>query len=116
MTQCYCDADTPDVYTQKTVKARKPHKCHECRRAIETGEKYERTFYTYDRTPYVHKTCEMCVDLREFVQASIPCFCWFHETLHENSIEAAQQYSHEAPGFLFGVYRKIVTINKRIRK
>ena len=102
---CYCDYDAPRWYRSKIVKARKVHKCYECQCRIKPGERYERAVGMHDSV-YSCATCERCLALREYVKAHVPCFCWAHGSIHEDAIETAQHYSHEAPGLLFGAYRR----------
>lgn len=113
MSECYCDYEPPSVYSKETRKARKEHKCAECGTLIKRGDKYEYVFGVWDGTVDYIKTCGQCVDLREFVRAHIPCFCWAHHNLHEDCIEMAREYSHEAPGLLFGTYRR--SIRREVR-
>lgn len=38
---CSCDSsDGPDAWQETTRKARKPHRCYECRKTIQPGEVY----------------------------------------------------------------------------
>jgi hypothetical protein len=45
--------------------ARKEHKCHECYRIIQAGEKYLSETFLYDGKIDLHKTCADCVSIRE---------------------------------------------------
>ncbi|HKR41013.1 MAG TPA: hypothetical protein VJU59_15270 [Paraburkholderia sp.] len=105
---CYCDYDMPSVYVQTTPRARKEHRCAECGSKIEAGQQYERTFGVWDGSADQIKTCLQCVEMRDFVKAHVPCFCWEHHNLHECCIETAREYSREAPGLLFGTYRRSI--------
>lgn len=56
------------VLTAKFVNAKKDHKCKECRRTIEVGEKYFYETYVgpYRGDPFrAHKTCRHCYPLRD---------------------------------------------------
>ena len=109
---CYCDYDEPyRLYAKTERKARKVHVCHECRARIQPREKYEHVTAIADGVD-VYKTCLRCVALREWVEAHIPCFCWAHTELTDAAIETCRNYAHEAPGLLFGVYRRQVLINR----
>ena len=44
--------------------ARKQHKCGECRRTIEAGEKYNREVSLYDGDISTYKTCLDCMSIR----------------------------------------------------
>lgn len=59
------DYDGPSVFTQKVVKARKLHKCCECKRAIVPGEKYLREQGKWDDTWESFKTCKECYEIRK---------------------------------------------------
>lgn len=115
--QCYCDYDSPQVYSSKIVKARKEHRCYECGRTIKAGERYESAFGVSDGDTYQPHTCGDCVDIRQFIQNNIPCFCWAHGNLFEdcfNVIEAAyEQAPDEVRGLWFGYQRLRVKARRR---
>ena len=46
-------------------KARKPHKCRECRRIIQRGEVYERFTGKFDGDLFCVKTCLQCAEIRD---------------------------------------------------
>lgn len=62
----YIDASdySCDFCSQRIITARKKHRCIECSRTIEYGEKYEYTFGVWDGSPSVYKTCEDCLSVR----------------------------------------------------
>ena len=110
---CYCDYDAPAFYTAKCVKARKLHKCAECGRNIEPGETYERAFGKMDDGyTYTPATCCYCLDIRQFVKNSVPCFCWAHGSMEDDAVEAVQaaydRARDEVKGLAFAVGRLIV--------
>lgn len=115
MTDCYCDYERPEFYHSETRRARKQHRCTECGRAIQPGEKYEHVRAKWEGDIRTHNTCAHCLALREWVQAHVPCFCWAHGNIEEDAIETALQYAHEAPGLLFGAYRRQVMIRRQPR-
>ena len=49
-----------EFYECRVVKAVKPHRCTECRAAIEPGETYERHAGKYDGEFSVDKMCRRC--------------------------------------------------------
>jgi hypothetical protein len=113
MTECYCDYDAPVFYTAKCVKARKPHKCGECGRGIAAGEIYEKAIGKMDDGYiYTPKTCSHCRDIRQFVQNSVPCFCWAHGSLDDDVSNAVQDAYYrardEVKGLAFAVGRLMV--------
>lgn len=105
--ECFCDYDPPEAWSSKEQTARKEHRCEECNRSIQPGEKYEYVWGKWDGIVSVFKTCSRCLEIRRFVKASVPCFCWAHGSLHDDARETARQYAHEADGLLFGTYRRI---------
>jgi hypothetical protein len=106
---CYCDFDyTWRVYTTTTRTARKVHRCIECGANIQPKEQYEYVSAIGEEGPYAFKTCARCIALRDYVEAHVPCMCWSHHAMHNDVIETAREYAHEAPGLLFGAYRRMV--------
>lgn len=59
------DYDTADVYHSGLVRARKQHKCCECRRAIAPGEQYERVAAIWDGSWSHYRTCAICREIRD---------------------------------------------------
>lgn len=117
MSYCECDYDSfLNVLDERMVKqARKDHKCSECRRTIKAGESYESVFGISEGEGCTYKTCAQCLALREWVKAHIPCFCWAFTMMREDAINTAQAASHEAPGLLFGAYRREVAIRRKLK-
>lgn len=115
MDDCYCDYEAPEFYVQETRRAKKEHRCSECGRAIDAGESYEHVRGKWGGEMGTYKTCSRCLALKNWVKAHVPCACIPHGNLVEESVEAARNYSHEAPGLLFGAYRRQIAI-KRHRK
>lgn len=103
---CVCDYEAPRWYRSKIQRARKPYRCDECGSAILPGDSYERAVGMHDDV-YSVATCSRCVDLRDFVKAHVPCFCWAHFNLHDDCLATADFYRFDAPGLMFGVYRRI---------
>lgn len=78
---CYCDFDPPIFYHKTDVTAaREAHACNDCGRAILPGESYERVRALWERgdSPQTLHTCAWCVDLRDWITAHVPCFCYMH--------------------------------------
>lgn len=112
---CSCDYESPAVYQATTPVARKAHRCYECGSEIKPGERYERVWGVWEGEPGTYKTCARCLDLREWVTAHVPCTCWEHGNIIENAIETARDYAGEAPGLLFGAYRRKLIIQRNRR-
>ena len=108
---CVCDYEQPIWSSQRILTARKPHRCEECRRAIQPGERYEYCAGMWQRgTVERFKVCSRCLALREYVKEAVPCLCWAYGNIIDDCIEAAREYAHELPGLLFGAYRREVAI------
>lgn len=112
---CFCDYDPPTFYEQRIVCARKPHKCDECCRAIPKGCQYEYTSGLWDVYFDTFKTCMACVAARQYVKASVPCFCWAHGNLSEDIRETIREAYYRAPDEMRGVSFRLgrVIIEKR---
>lgn len=118
---CTCDYDAPSFYSRAIRKARKEHKCEECSGVIRPGESYE---YVCGKWEWVDsfKTCERCVDIRQWVKNNVPCLCWAHgnmiEDCKEAVVEAQYRAKDETRGLYFGFLRRIVARDKfnRLRK
>lgn len=119
MLDCYCDYDSPDVYSSKLVHARKPYKCYECGHRIEVGERHEYAFGVSGGDTYQPRTCLHCRDIRQFVVNNIPCFCWAHGNVLEDARDIIDAAYHHAPdevrGLRFGFGRLLVKA-KRARR
>lgn len=57
-------SEMPECFVVRTPKARKQHKCCECRGRIQLGETYERASGIWDGEPMRFKTCCDCAALR----------------------------------------------------
>jgi len=113
---CFCDYDPPEFYCRSTPKAKKKHYCFECRGIIAAGETYEYVSGKWEGYFSAFKTCIRCVDLRTWVKNNVPCLCWAHGNLWEDlfdTVEDAQRRAgSEAPGLLFGFYRRREMISR----
>lgn len=114
MNDCYCDYDgePPAVYRAKLMTARKQRKCNECGVQILPGERYENVFGVWEGKGETFGTCHRCLALREWVQAHVPCVCWAHGNAQEDLMEIARECSYDAPGLLFGAYRRQIAIDR----
>lgn len=71
---CDCDFDYPKLQSLAFRTARKPHKCDECGRQIEPGEKYRIDKVLTDSW-YSSKTCEDCQTLHWWACRQLQEFC-----------------------------------------
>jgi len=113
---CYCDFEEPSVYNKTTPKARKVHRCSECGATIQKGERYENVSGVWDGYADTYKTCERCLDLRNFVEDNVPCICWHHGNIIDECRDAAREYGEQGDGLLFGTYRRILITEGYARK
>jgi len=61
----YCDVeDYCTMLREEQPVARKQHKCNECKRVIDVGEKYNLEVTVYDGEISKHKTCLDCLSIR----------------------------------------------------
>ena len=66
---CYYSDVTIDFYNETWPRARKEHRCYECRQAINKGEYYRRVFGKWEGEIDTFVTCDRCLDLTERVKA-----------------------------------------------
>ncbi|WP_427501345.1 hypothetical protein ACQE3E_06490 [Methylomonas sp. MED-D] len=109
---CYCDGERPKIYSASRRIARKAHRCDECCRTIQPGERYEYVFGVWDR-PEQFRTCQHCLALRNYTRDNVPCLCWMHSNMINDCIETLREYAHELPGLLFRGYRLQIAITGR---
>lgn len=83
-------SEQPDCYTISTPKARKDHKCCECRGTISKGEVYHVFSGIWDGRAGTYKTCADCeshrndiVDKRWLHAEDYPCFGHLYEDVFE---------------------------------
>jgi hypothetical protein len=80
------------VSTTTTPRARKAHRCGECRRVIDAGETYERFRALSDESYWFEAiTCEHCVAARRWL--SVVCHGWLYEAVLEDLEEHWQEHS-----------------------
>lgn len=87
-TACSCiwvdPGDLVEMISSTSPTARKEHECGECRGVIKPGEDYERVFYRFEKEVSVHKTCEVCVEIREHFFCKGYCYGMIYENLNEH--------------------------------
>ena len=114
---CYCDdTDAPSMYNVETRKARKAHKCSECRGAIAAGETYEHVRGVWDGDPATYKTCQDCAELRKWAEAHVKCICWAHGETHSIIRETMDEYDRECPGLKAEAIGKMSAIRRKRRE
>lgn len=70
MSSCGCQIEQdcdggPSLFTEKILKARKQHKCCECKEVIQPGESYERVKGLWEGVWQKYDTCMHCLSLRK---------------------------------------------------
>lgn len=116
MDACYCDyGDGPSVFDEKTVKAKKAHKCSECRGAILPGEAYLKTWGIWDGEASTFKRCADCSSLIEWALAHVKCICWHYGQSLSDIIDAMQEYDAECPGLLAEAEAKVNAVRAKRR-
>lgn len=80
---CQCDFDPPSFYSVTVQKARRPHTCCECRRAILAGETYRRHFGIWDGDAGAFKVCLVCGLLAASYEWLTDCCTPFGELFSE---------------------------------
>lgn len=80
------------IRTDETRRARKEHRCSECRRTIAIGERYH--FETYVDQPggryATHRTCEHCDVARDWLLAE--CSGFMYGGVREDLVEHLDEY------------------------
>lgn len=72
MCDCYWD-NPPTIYECREVKGRKEHKCSECLRVIEKGERHEYAKGLWNGDFSDFRTCKTCCDMRDEIK--LTCYC-----------------------------------------
>lgn len=80
---CDCDDNSPKVCGQMTRRARKPHRCSECRRTIAKGETYQETSGLWDGGWETFRWCIHCVESCKIINTSLKDFCFCYGSLWE---------------------------------
>jgi hypothetical protein len=83
--------------------ARKQHRCVECRRTIEPGERYLCERFVWESALHFHKTCAHCQVARQWLKGECGGYVY-------GSVEGdLREHVTDAPGeYAFGVYRLAV--------
>lgn len=95
---CSLDYDPPDFWTERLVRAAKPHRCGECDRVIEPSETYWRATSKYDGAIGTYKTCVHCRVGHDWL--SINCGGFSYHGLDEEMAEHVDEYPELGNGLL----------------
>lgn len=91
MSMCVCDYDGPELFTRIERKARKIHKCYECRKEIKPGDEYSCHKGLWDGQWDEFKICEACQDLSDSMQEA--GFCTGYGNLLSDHAEYIAYYA-----------------------
>lgn len=81
----------PEFYIEAWPKARKPHRCVECREEIKRGESYQSASGKFDGEIFREKTCAACADIRNVYSCgSSPAFGAMWNEFEENVFDHLQ--------------------------
>ena len=103
---CYCDTYSYPFHEIRRT-ARKEHGCYDCSRKIKTGQWYMDVGGRCEGEWWNGKICGRCWNALEFVKAHIPCVGVSFGNMYEELTEICREASREAPGLLFGFYRRM---------
>lgn len=92
---CTCDNDGPSVMWESKPKAKKRHKCCECRGWIEPGETYWRVRGVWDGDARTFSMCPDCDALLSWANR-MECFCWSFGNMHGDLIDYADESGDKA--------------------
>ena len=105
---CSCDFESPTLYRARVVRARKAHRCQECCRAICKGDQYEQHTGMFDGIFYSGKTCQRCLDLRQYIETHAQYFCFSHGNLIDDAWDELREWGWpDGTGILFGALRRL---------
>ena len=113
---CYCDYDDPPtVCDTREVKAKKTHKCSECRGAILPGETYRKTWGIWEGDAHTYKRCADCSELVAWAEAHIKCICFYYGEELSNVMDAMSEYDSECPGLYAEAEAKVKAVREKRR-
>ncbi|MCK5770906.1 hypothetical protein [Algiphilus sp.] len=82
------DSEPVTMLSRQEPVATKTHRCTECSRAIQPGERYTREAFVHDGSFVQHRTCAHCTVVREWLarECGGHVFGEVGEDLHEHAI------------------------------
>lgn len=82
---CMVGDDYVELIKEGTPRAKKPHKCEECDRVIEVGERYISEAWIWEGEFGTSKTCRQCRAAAHWL--SIVCSGWMYSMVLEDLME-----------------------------
>lgn len=104
---CSCDTTTYPYHEQART-ARRAHKCYDCGRVIQPTQWYMDVGGLCEGRWWSGKICCHCWSAFLWVRAHIPCVCVEFGNMHEQLVEICREANSQAPGLLFGLYRRLL--------
>lgn len=104
---CACDVTSWPFY-ERCHTAKKQHACMDCGGEILPGQWYMAVGGMCEGEWWNGKVCCACWSALEWVKAHIPCVCVSFGNMREELTEICRTASHQAPGLLFGYYRRVL--------
>lgn len=110
-----CDCgDGPSALWERKPKAKKRHRCDECRGWIEAGEIYTATRGVWDGEAMSFKTCAECDELRGWAMDASEELCVCYGRMHHDILDDA--YESQDAGYLAEAKAKIQAIKTKRRE
>ena len=81
---CFCDYDGPEWIRKTQQAARKQHRCGECGRCIQPGERYVKAVGMWEGLISTHRRCSHCEAVWKALDDRLPCYCWYWGGLYED--------------------------------
>jgi hypothetical protein len=103
---CSCDSYSYPFY-ERCHTARKEHRCYDCSGKILPGQWYMAVGGLCEGEWWNGKICRSCWSAMQWVKAHIPCLCVSFGNMREELIEICREAQRQAPGLLFGLYRRL---------
>jgi hypothetical protein len=102
----YCD-DRALILADEMLTARKDHKCQECGRLIQVGERYSRERGKFDGRMFTHKTCAHCLVAVEWMNDTCGGYVYgeVEEELREHWHEDTTYRRRELARLIWGMGR-----------
>jgi hypothetical protein len=115
---CYCDYDAPEFFREVTPRAVFKHKCSECGRVIQKGERYKRILGKWDGHFSTFNRCHHCDSVATELAARIPCYCDMYGGLWDGDrlLDYMADLREAGTGDYFAVGRLMVAARRAMRE
>lgn len=92
---CMAGGDYVELLSEVILRARKPHRCDECDRSIEPGERYRRHSYVYEGEFSSHAFCSHCWEAKRWLE--VVCEGWVYSGILEDLAEHVSELDWNGP-------------------